>query len=68
MARRSRALLKNLDTVIGPTDASPRLAVFMRGVTIGAFVGAAIAGSAIWERAHRRRADRSEAPVEPDSP
>jgi len=30
------------------------MAVFMRGLTIGALVGAAIAGSALWERARRR--------------
>ncbi len=38
------------------SDADPRLASFLRGVTIGALVGAAIAGSALWERAQRRRA------------
>ncbi len=37
-------------------DADPRMASFLRGVTIGALVGAAIAGSALWERAVRRRA------------
>jgi hypothetical protein len=42
---------------------APRLAVFMRGLTIGALVGAAIAGSALWERT-RRRAE-SERPGEP---
>jgi hypothetical protein len=36
-------------------DANPRVAAFLRGVTIGALVGAAIAGSALWERAARRR-------------
>jgi hypothetical protein len=36
-------------------DTDPRLASFLRGVTIGALVGAAIAGSALWERAQRRR-------------
>jgi hypothetical protein len=40
----------------GPeSDADPRVAAFLRGVTIGALVGAAIAGSALWERALRRR-------------
>ena len=37
-------------------DGDPRVAAFLRGVTIGALVGAAIAGSALWERAVRRRA------------
>lgn len=36
-------------------ELSPRLAAFLRGVTIGALVGAAVAGSALWERAVRRR-------------
>jgi hypothetical protein len=39
----------------GGGDVDPRLAAFLRGVTIGALVGAAIAGSALWERALRRR-------------
>jgi hypothetical protein len=30
------------------------MAVFLRGLTIGALVGAAIAGSALWERTRRR--------------
>ena len=37
-------------------DGDPRVAAFLRGVTIGALVGAAIAGSALWDRASRRRA------------
>ena len=36
-------------------EVGPRLAAFLRGVTIGALVGAAVAGSALWERAARRR-------------
>jgi hypothetical protein len=37
------------------------LAVFVRGATVGAFVGAMIAGSAVWHRIRRRVASRSEA-------
>jgi hypothetical protein len=37
-----------------PDDDTPRMAVFLRGLSIGALVGAAIAGSALWERARRR--------------
>ena len=37
---------------------SPRLQSFLRGLSIGALVGAAIAGSAIWERSQRRRASK----------
>jgi hypothetical protein len=43
-------------------DADPRVASFLRGVTIGALVGAAIAGSALWERAVRRREQESSRP------
>lgn len=32
----------------------PRLASFVRGLTIGALVGAALAGSAVWRRRHGR--------------
>jgi hypothetical protein len=37
------------------------LGTFLRGVTIGALVGAALAGSAIWRR-WRRRPDRPDRP------
>jgi hypothetical protein len=45
---------------------------FMRGLTLGALIGAAVAGSAIWQRRGRRRltrpapdanVDETEAPV-----
>jgi transposase len=35
----------------------PRVATFLRGLVIGALVGAAIAGSAIWRRTGARRRD-----------
>jgi hypothetical protein len=35
--------------------------VFVRGLLSGAIVGAVIAGSAIWERRHRRRASEAAA-------
>jgi hypothetical protein len=41
------------------------MAVFIRGLTIGALVGAAIAGSAIWERA-RRQVERRHTLPEPN--
>jgi hypothetical protein len=49
--------------------------VFLRGLSIGALVGAAIAGSAIWERSQRKHrsvlsidsADGPRASVEPIS-
>jgi hypothetical protein len=47
-----------------PDDDTPRMAVFLRGLTIGALVGAAIAGSALWERA-RRRGEHEPVEIEP---
>jgi hypothetical protein len=46
-----------------PDDDTPRMAVFLRGLTIGALVGAAIAGSALWERARRRGGNLRAEPV-----
>ena len=40
-------------------------ATFMRGLTLGALIGAAVAGSAIWQRRGRRRRQRPAA--DPDS-
>ena len=54
---------------------SPRMQAFLRGLSIGALVGAAIAGSAIWERSQRKHrpvssvdsAEEPGAPAEPTS-
>jgi hypothetical protein len=43
-------------------DDDPRLAQFLRGVTMGALVGAAIAGSAIWRRRLARSAELAARP------
>jgi hypothetical protein len=37
---------------------APSAATFMRGLTLGALLGAAIAGSAIWQRREQARRDR----------
>ncbi len=37
-------------------------ASFMRGLTIGAIIGAIIAGSSIWSRRHRRQSASSAEP------
>jgi hypothetical protein len=37
-----------------PDEAAHTQAIFLRGLSLGALIGAAIAGSAIWER-HRIR-------------
>jgi len=49
-------------------EVDPRAAAFLRGVTIGALVGAAIAGSALWERAWRRRAEAARARARREDP
>jgi hypothetical protein len=66
-ARRARVAAAD-DVAEGEGD--PRVAAFLRGVTIGALVGAAIAGSALWERASRKRAaaDAADASAAGDEP
>jgi len=50
----------------GPSaEADERASTFARGVALGALVGAAIAGSAIWQR---RQATRPFAPKPQESP
>jgi len=46
---------RRLPTRLGQRDDDP-LAVFVRGATVGAFIGAVIAGSTIWRRVRRHAA------------
>jgi hypothetical protein len=46
---------RRLPASLGTRDEDP-LAVFVRGATVGAFVGAVIAGSTIWRRVRRHAA------------
>lgn len=47
----------------------PRPATFVRGLAIGALVGAAIAGSTIWQRRHARPTEAGRSPSDsPGSP
>jgi hypothetical protein len=48
--------------IAGGDDDDQRATTFARGLALGALVGAAIAGSTIWQRRHTRAAVR---PVEP---
>jgi hypothetical protein len=43
--------------VFAGENRSPTMSTFLRGVTTGALVGAAIAGSALWTRYKRQRSD-----------
>jgi hypothetical protein len=55
----------------GATADDPRAATFMRGLVLGALVGAAIAGSTIWQRRRSRAADDADAlalPAEAQAP
>ena len=44
-------------------DRDERASTFARGLALGALVGAAIAGSTIWQRRHARREPSLAAPV-----
>jgi hypothetical protein len=55
-----------LPVSFGTRDDDP-LAVFVRGATVGAFVGAVIAGSTIWRRV-RRHAPSAPTPGLPRPP
>jgi hypothetical protein len=52
--------LQDLATIL--EEHPPRLRSFWRGLAIGALVGAAIAGSAVWRRARRGGGPRGGAP------
>ena len=41
-------------------DGDHAAGTFMRGLTLGALIGAAVAGSAIWQRRGRRRPARGD--------
>ena len=58
MTKEASALVERLRHVGPPSeDIAVPIGSFMRGLALGALVGAAIAGSTIWNRRqHRRRA------------
>jgi hypothetical protein len=51
-----------------PDDDDQRASTFARGVAIGALVGAAIAGSTIWQRRHSMPRTSHAEPREPSAP
>jgi hypothetical protein len=55
--------LGSVREVLRGDEASGTGTTFMRGLTLGALLGAAIAGSALWQR--RTRAKRPKSPEEP---
>ena len=64
-----RWLAERVEEQVGDID-DPRAGTFARGLVVGALVGAAIAGSTIWQRrqARRHEAEASEPPVAPKPP
>ena len=62
-----KGLLDRLVETIAPgaaaAEADPRAATFTRGLVVGALVGAAIAGSTIWQRRQAKQHD-STVPVD----
>lgn len=50
-----RGLIDRVLELPGDDDGDPRAATFVRGLFLGALVGAAIAGSTIWQRRHAAR-------------
>lgn len=56
-----RALVDRILDLPGDDEGDPRATTFVRGLFLGALVGAAIAGSTIWQR---RQAKRSEPTLE----
>jgi hypothetical protein len=49
------AALETVRDVLGGDEGGTAGATFMRGLTLGALLGAAIAGSALWRRARATR-------------
>jgi hypothetical protein len=47
---RGESAMASVREVLRPDEASGAGATFMRGLTLGALIGAAIAGSALWQR------------------
>ena len=65
MSRKDQAesALGSVREVLRGDETSGTGTTFMRGLTLGALLGAAIAGSALWQR--RTRAKRPKSPEEP---
>jgi len=48
-------LIRSVVGGVGDAEREQRASTFARGLALGALVGAAIAGSTIWQRRHDRR-------------
>ena len=66
MSRGSDPVDRLVRLVEGATDDDVRATTFVRGLALGALVGAAIAGSTIWQR-RRHPSPDAETEIEPPS-
>jgi hypothetical protein len=67
VARGARSMVERLvPEAFADSHRSPVVSTFLRGVTTGALVGAAIAGSALWSRYRRGRTSTADAPAKRD--
>ena len=65
MSDRDQGLVETVRDALRGEEGASGGTTFMRGLTLGALLGAAVAGSAIWQRRGRRRLQRSA--TDPDS-
>lgn len=58
MSSRDQGLVETVREALRGEEGGSSCTTFMRGLTLGALMGAAVAGSAIWQRRGRRRLER----------
>jgi len=58
MSDRDQGLVETVRDALRGEEGASGGTTFMRGLTLGALLGAAVAGSAIWQRRGRRRVQR----------
>jgi hypothetical protein len=58
MSGRDEGLVETVREALRGEEGASSGTTFMRGLTLGALIGAAVAGSAIWQRRGRRRLQR----------
>jgi len=58
MSGRDQGLVETVREALRGEEGASTGTTFMRGLTLGALMGAAVAGSAIWQRRGRRRRER----------
>ena len=58
MSDRDQGLVEAVREALQGEEGASTGTTFMRGLTLGALIGAAVAGSAIWQRRGRRRLQR----------